>query len=737
MEGRRFTTVIDLTQKAQRERKQEQDVKAMAEPENALPPARISKLPEKVQSAISAAGWNRLMPVQERTIPYLLARRDVIVQSRTGSGKTGAFLLPIFELLNPERSETQALILTPTRELARQIYEEFERMKLATPETNDLRGALIYGGVKYAPQIRSLKRGAHVVIGTPGRILDHLEKGVFSLQGLNVLIFDEADEMLSMGFYPAMRQLKRYLPRKRLSCMFSATIPAKVRSLSQEFLHEPSFLSLSGTQVSVETIEHRYYVVNAMEKDRAVVRIIEMENPDSAIIFSNTKREVEYLSKFLRNYGYDAAEISGDLSQQAREEVMDKIRRGELRFLVATDVAARGIDISDLTHVIMYDVPQDPEYYVHRAGRTARAGKTGTAIVFAGNVAEERNLLSITNRYGIEIQKMPLPDQKEVEARVAQRMTVILESMMRERTNLERERLQRFVPLVSDLAKEEPELLAMLIDSIYMKQLHSPPETIEAEQPRRQGRPQQPRREEPSEARQPSETAAEEQAPRKKKKRKKKKRGRGNREGEAMQAGGEQLSPAEAQAEAASVAADPAVAPEAGTPAPQDAGAPAPPKREGRGRGGRRRGERKEPSVDPAAVSLEQPEGVAPEATPPVAQAPEAAEVEAPEKPRSRRGKAKAAAAAQEEASPAPPVPEADAGPNLVTEAPPQEAPAKPKRKPAKKKTAAPKPEAETPAAPESTGDAPAAPAKPKRSKRKPAGAQPESDAPQEGEQPA
>ena len=492
MEGRRFTTVIDLTQKAQREKKQEQEMQSMAEPENALPPARLSKLPEKVQSACSAAGWNRLMPVQERTIPYLLARRDVIVQSRTGSGKTGAFLLPLFEMLNSDRAETQALILTPTRELARQIFEEFERMKLATPETNDLRGALIYGGVKYQPQIRALKRGAHVVIGTPGRILDHLEKNVFSLQGLDVLVFDEADEMLSMGFYPAMRQLKRYLPRKRLSTMFSATMPAKVRSLAREFLDDPAFLSLSGTQVSVDTIEHRYYVVNQMEKDRALATIIELENPDSAIIFSNTKREVEYLATFLKNYGYDVDAISGDLSQQAREEVMGKIRRGDLRFLVATDVAARGIDISDLSHVLMYDVPQDPEYYVHRAGRTARAGKTGTAIIFA-TVSDERNLLSITNRYGIEIQKMPLPEPRDVAARVAQRMTVILESMMREKSNLEKERLQRFVPLATELSQEEPELLAMLIDALYMQQLHTRPETGPAEVPAQPGR--QPERE--------------------------------------------------------------------------------------------------------------------------------------------------------------------------------------------------------------------------------------------------
>lgn len=479
-----YTHVIDLTQKAQREARRERDMQSFTEPESALPPVDFDRLPDNVQNALRAAGWETLMPVQQAAIPYMLERRDLIVQSRTGSGKTGAFLLPLFELLDPSRDVTQALVLTPTRELARQIYEEFERMKVATTETNELRATVVYGGVKYGPQIRALKRGAHVVIGTPGRILDHLEKGNFSLKPLEVLVFDEADEMLSMGFYPAMKQLKRYLPRERQTYMFSATIPAKVRSLSREFLDDPGFLSLSTGQVSVDTIEHRYYVVDPMEKDRALIRLIEMENPDSAIIFANTKRDVEYLSKFLQNYGHNADEISGDLSQAAREQAMGRLREGKLRFLVATDVAARGIDISDLSHVFMYEVPQDPEYYVHRSGRTARAGKAGVAIVLA-TVEDERNLLSISNRYDIQMQKTPLPSPEDVSARVSERMTVMLEGMMRDKTNIEKERLGRFVPLVRELVAEEPELLAMLVDAIYMRQLHDmpAPEATPAEVP--------------------------------------------------------------------------------------------------------------------------------------------------------------------------------------------------------------------------------------------------------------
>lgn len=484
-----YTSVIDLTTRAQREAKRQEEMSAFSEPDEALPDVSVDTLPEKMQEALRAAGWSDLMPVQQKAIPYLLEQRDLIVQSRTGSGKTGAFLLPLFELLDPSEKGAQVLILTPTRELARQIHEEFSRMKQSESEGQALETALIYGGVKYGPQNEALRGGAQVVIGTPGRILDHLERGTFRLDKLRLLILDEADEMLSMGFYPAMLDLKRYLYGNRQSYMFSATMPPKVRSLAREFLDEPGFLSLSVGQVSVEALEHRYYVVEQMEKDRVLVRLIEMENPDSAIIFANTKREVEYLSQFLRNYGYDADEISGDLTQKAREAVMDRIREGTLRFLVATDVAARGIDISDLSHVIMYDVPQDPEYYVHRSGRTARAGKTGTAIVLATHM-DQRQLMAIARSYDINLERRPVPEPEEVEARVAERMTVLLEEGIREKTNLERERLQRFIPLARELAEEEPELLAMLIDELYHKHLHYVPVQPEIEAERQERREQ-------------------------------------------------------------------------------------------------------------------------------------------------------------------------------------------------------------------------------------------------------
>lgn len=464
-----YTTVIDLTRRAQRDRQREQDLKEMSETEY-LTPVERGTLPARIEAAMSAAGWDSLMPVQQKTIPYLLDGTDVIVQSRTGSGKTGAFLLPLFELLDPENDAAQALILTPTRELARQIHSEFDRMRLATTEASEMRSVLVYGGVKYGPQIKGLKEGAHVVIGTPGRILDHLNRGTFDLKQLDYLVFDEADEMLSMGFYPDMRELKKYLPRERHSYMFSATIPPKVRSMAREFLTDPQFVSLSTGQESVETLEYRYYVVDRMEKDRLLVRLFELENPESAIVFVNTKRDVEYLTKFLTNYGFNADAISGDLTQKAREEAMERTKQGKTRFLIATDVAARGIDISDLSHVFMYDVPQDPEYLIHRSGRTARAGKAGVAIVLA-TVEDQANLLRAASHYGVEIEKRPVPTGDEVSARVAERLTVILENKLRDRSNLERERMQQFTPLVKDLADEEPELLAMFLDDLYRVKL--------------------------------------------------------------------------------------------------------------------------------------------------------------------------------------------------------------------------------------------------------------------------
>jgi ATP-dependent RNA helicase DeaD len=305
---------------------------SLVEPESALPELALKDLSQPLREAVARAGWTKLMPVQARAIPYLLAGRDLLVQSRTGSGKTAAFLLPILNRINPKQATCQALVLAPTRELARQVAEE---AKILAGDSG-MRTAVVYGGVAYGPQLKAFRQGAHLVVGTPGRILDHLLKRNLSLRHLRTLVFDEADRMLGMGFYPDMKAIQRHLPRGRIyGCMFSATFPAHVMRLAGQFLHEPEFLSLSRDHVHVTDVEHVYYVVPRMDKDRGLVRIIEVENPPSALIFCNTRARVHYVTAVLQRFGYDADELSSDLSQNAREKIMARVRRSQLRFLAA------------------------------------------------------------------------------------------------------------------------------------------------------------------------------------------------------------------------------------------------------------------------------------------------------------------------------------------------------------------------------------------------------------------
>lgn len=443
------------------------------EPANALSEISLEDLPPELRTACENAGWKSLVPVQAKSIPYILAGRDMMVQSRTGSGKTGAYILPILQKIDLKKNAAQALVLVPTRELALQVSREAQMLAAGL----DLRVAVVYGGVGYAAQLEAFRNGAQLVVGTPGRILDHLLKDALSLDHLKILIFDEADRMLSMGFYPDMVKIRKYIPATDIiSCMFSATFPPQVIRLASQFLKKPELLSLSGNQVHIAEIEHIYYVVPGMRKERSLVRIIEMENPSSAIIFCNTKDTVHYLSVVLKRFGYDADELSSDLAQSAREKVMARVRRGALRFLVATDVAARGIDIPDLSHVIQYEPPEDPEAYIHRAGRTGRMGSGGAAISLVAEM-EKFKLQSIARFYNITMEERALPDDEEMEKVLAERITALLEARLRSRDNLEIERMQRFVPLARSLTQAEDELalIAMLLDDYYQQTLHAPP----------------------------------------------------------------------------------------------------------------------------------------------------------------------------------------------------------------------------------------------------------------------
>ena len=440
--------------------------------DNVLSDDTLETLPVRLADAVGRAGWTKLMPVQARAIPHLLAKHNVMVQARTGSGKTGAFLLPMLERLSPKRKECQALILAPTRELARQVANEAEMFFAGT----GLRTVAVYGGVGYGPQTEALKEGAQVVVGTPGRVLDHLLRRTFNLDKLEMLVFDEADRMLSMGFYQDMRQVQRYLPSRNLhTVMFSATFPAYVMRTAQEFMQNPEFLSLSQDHVHVTDTEHSYYIVPGVGRDRSLIRLIEVENPASAIIFCNTKAHVNYVTIVLQRFGYDADELSADLNQNEREQVLGRVREGKLRFLVATDVAARGLDIPELSHVFQYEPSEDTESYIHRAGRTGRAGASGTAITLV-NVLERSQIVRISKRYSIDIEERTLPTEEDVADVVTERLTSLLESRLRERDKLQTERSRRFAPLARALAEnaEESALITMLLDDTYQQMLHTP-----------------------------------------------------------------------------------------------------------------------------------------------------------------------------------------------------------------------------------------------------------------------
>ena len=446
------------------------EIISVDEPENALPEVSLADLPQLLQTACAKAGWNSLMPVQSRALPYLLEGRDLMVQSRTGSGKTGTYLLPLMARLNPAMPAVQALILVPTRELAVQVEQEAKTLFIGSGFTV----AAVYGGVGYGKQMDALRQGVSVVVGTPGRVLDHLLRRTLNLDHISALIFDEADRMLSIGFYPDMKEIQRYLPETSIHAMlFSATYPPHVLKLAGEFLTDPQMLSLSTTQIHVAEVQHLYCECKSMEKDRTLIKILEVENPASAIIFCNTKATVHFVTAVLQGFGFNADELSADLSQSRREDVLSRLRKGTIRFLVATDVAARGIDIPELSHVFLYEPPDDRESYIHRAGRTGRAGAAGVVISLV-DIMEKMELQRIAKYFKVPLTQHMAPTDEEVAHAVGMRVTALLEARFRQLNGLERERMKRFEPLVQSIA-EDPEqrhLLTLLLDDCYQKSLN-------------------------------------------------------------------------------------------------------------------------------------------------------------------------------------------------------------------------------------------------------------------------
>jgi ATP-dependent RNA helicase DeaD len=384
-----------------------------------------------VLSAVAGVGYEAPSPIQAATIPPLLAGRDVVGLAQTGTGKTAAFALPILSRLDLDQREPQALVLAPTRELAVQVAEAFERYAVDLPGVHVLP---IYGGQGYGVQLSALRRGVHIVVGTPGRIMDHLEKGTLDLGSLKYLVLDEADEMLNMGFADDVETILADTPEDKQVALFSATMPAQIRRLSKQYLHDPVEIKVQSKTATAANIRQRYLLVSYPQKVDALTRILEVENFEGMIVFVRTKHETETLAEKLRARGFSATAINGDVAQPVRERTVQQLRSGELDVLVATDVAARGLDVERVSHVVNYDIPTDTESYVHRIGRTGRAGRSGDAISFV--TPRERYLLRhLEKANGTPLQLMALPSVEDVNstrlARFDDQITQALEARSR------------------------------------------------------------------------------------------------------------------------------------------------------------------------------------------------------------------------------------------------------------------------------------------------------------------
>jgi len=380
-------------------------------------------------------------PIQAEAIPAILAGRDLIATAQTGTGKTAAFALPVLTKIDVNRAQPQALVLVPTRELAIQVAEAFQKY---AAHMRGFHVLPIYGGQSYTPQIKGLKRGAHVVVGTPGRIMDHMKRGTLDLGGLSTLVLDEADEMLQMGFIDDIEWILEQTPPTRQVALFSATLPPPIRRIAQKHLKKPVEITIQSKTTTAANIRQRYWLVSGLHKLDALTRILEAETFDGMLIFVRTKLETVDLSDRLQARGFDAAPLNGDIPQQQRERTVNALKAGKVDIVVATDVAARGLDVERISHVVNYDVPYDSESYVHRIGRTGRAGRKGEAILFIA--PRERNMLRVIERATRQtIEQMSLPSIADVnEQRVSRFKQRITEAVTAGEGAVFRELIEQF-----------------------------------------------------------------------------------------------------------------------------------------------------------------------------------------------------------------------------------------------------------------------------------------------------
>jgi ATP-dependent RNA helicase DeaD len=367
-------------------------------------------LPAPLLTVLDEVGYETPTPIQAQAIPLLLKGLDLLGHAPTGTGKTAAFALPLLSRLDISCKQTQVMVLAPTRELAIQVAEAFQHYAAHIKGFHVLP---VYGGQDYAGQIRQLKRGVHVVVGTPGRVMDHMRKGTLKLSALQTLVLDEADEMLRMGFIDDVEWILDQAPKQRQMALFSATMPKEIRRIAQRHLHDPQEVAIKTRTATADTIRQRYWLVSGLHKLDALTRILEVEPFDAILMFVRTKTATTELAERLEARGYAAAAMNGDMAQKLREQMVERLKKGSLDILVATDVAARGLDVDRISHVVNYDIPYDTEAYIHRIGRTGRAGRKGDAILFVAP-REQRMLNAIERATRQKIEPLKLPSTEMV-----------------------------------------------------------------------------------------------------------------------------------------------------------------------------------------------------------------------------------------------------------------------------------------------------------------------------------
>jgi ATP-dependent RNA helicase DeaD len=451
---------------------------------------------EPVLKVLDDVGYETPSPIQAQIIPHMLLGKDVLGQAQTGTGKTAAFALPILSRIDLKKKDPQTLVLAPTRELAIQVAEAFQRYAAHLKGFHVLP---IYGGQDYSTQLRSLKRGAHVVVGTPGRVMDHMRRGTLLLNNLSVLVLDEADEMLRMGFIDDVEWILDQLPQKKQIALFSATMPSVIRKIAQKYLHAPEEVTIKVTTASAENIRQRFWLVSGVHKLDALTRILEAETFDGMIIFVRTKTATVELAEKLEARGYSASPINGDMSQALRERAINHLKNGKLDILIATDVAARGLDVDRITHVVNYDIPYDTESYIHRIGRTGRAGRTGDAILFIAP-RERKLLFNIEKATKQKVEEMGLPSTEVINnKRISRFKQNITDTLAAEELSFFSQLIEQYEQEHNVTALEIASALAKLVQGDTPLLMQNLPKRAKDSRDDREGRDSRPPRSERSE----------------------------------------------------------------------------------------------------------------------------------------------------------------------------------------------------------------------------------------------